>query len=1155
MENPDAILGHLMANDAWVRALAHRLVADPHVAEDVAQEAWLAALTNPPRKESATRSWLGRVVRNFVRLRRQGDANRRAREKAVARPEPGPSVTELREQERTRHKVTMAVFALEEPYRSAILMRYFENRPPREIAARLDVSVAAVESRLRRGHEKLRARLDHDFGERRSWCAALLPLAARGTAAAVGGSASASLLTGALVMSTKIKIAIAVIVAAGVTYAFWPRDGVEPPEAPKTEVRPAAPPVHLKDEAARATPVSETAATAAVVGKETAPAPTAISLEPARGTIVGRVTDQDGAAIPDAVVRALRFERLAVELPEMVSTRTDKGGRYVLEPVRARCVVEARSPRHHSERRVASPFSRVDFVLGTPGILKGQAFLAETRAPCPDVTVAVYPWQARDILELVIGGEALRYAWHRPPVARGHTDRQGAYRFANLKPGRYQLRALSSEHPEIHTRDDVIEVRAGQETVRNLAVIAGVEIVGRVTAEPTGAAISGAEVFLNQDRAKRAVTGPDGRYRLAGVAQAWPFEVLFARAHGFNCAQHVLKFTSPFARTYVHDVVLTPGVVLTGRVVGPGGVPVAGARVSQFKHCLRLLEEFAHFPIRHTTSDEQGRFTLTARPYERVPIVRLYATKEGLSWGASEPFGLKAGQGETEVEIRLGRGGMIAGRVTDEDDRPIESARVAVHEGKGSRRAAFTRADGRYEIIGIRGGTYDVKVVPPGLLAEGRSRFTSSVRRGVSVSDGGRSEVDLVLRVGPILSGRVVDGHGRPVPDVVIRAFPRQGSSGFPNCNPPIARDSVTDARGEFRVEGLWDSTTPYWLIAKSPEYASESVENVIPGRTDVLVTLRSLHALEGRVLFASTGRPVPFFQLEVWKIRAPGQVPPRRPIGAPALKRGGLVVDEEGRFNVRLGSGKYEIQARVPDGQRSKLHTVELSAGSAPGFLELRVWRAARLRGRVQTAQAKAVGSVQLCVYDLNADPVKILEREAADSEGRFEFRSLPAGNFLLVGGMDRYHGPRREGARRIELLAGSEQEVTLTISPGTPVAVTIKGKNGKPIAGAGVSIERADRVPIALRLSRMRLYDASMAAYRRAGGVMWGDAERRTASEHATRCLTVTNPEGGLTGLTLIPGDYVFQASAKGYAPCRKTVRVGSGVRHAVELVLEKE
>ena len=80
MENPDAILGHLMANDAWVRTLAHRLVADPHVAEDVAQEAWLAALTNPPRKGSAARSWFGRVVRNFVRLRRQGDANRRARQ-------------------------------------------------------------------------------------------------------------------------------------------------------------------------------------------------------------------------------------------------------------------------------------------------------------------------------------------------------------------------------------------------------------------------------------------------------------------------------------------------------------------------------------------------------------------------------------------------------------------------------------------------------------------------------------------------------------------------------------------------------------------------------------------------------------------------------------------------------------------------------------------------------------------------------------------------------------------------------------------------------------------------------------------------------------------------------------------------------------------
>jgi protocatechuate 3,4-dioxygenase beta subunit len=1097
-----------------------------------------------------------KVVRNLAVSARRSSTRRGEREEKAARPDRLPSVDEILEREETRIKVARAVASLEEPYRSTILYRYFEGLPPREIATRLDVSVSAVNERLRRGLEKLRARLDRDFGERRSWCAALLPLVGRGAAeAAVGGPASASLLTGALLMSTKIKIAIAVIVAAGVTYAFWPRDEVKPPEVPEAQVSPPVRAVAEKKDDAESAAAKEIETPAKITEKRPAIGPSVISLEPAQGTIVGTVTDPHGAPIPNARVRALRFERLAVELTEIVSTRTDKRGRYILKPVKARCVVEARRPHHHSARRVASPFSRVDFILGTPGILKGQALLAETRAPCPGVMVAVYPWQPRDILELVSGGKALRYAWHRPPVAHGRTDRQGAYRIATLKPGRYQIRALSSDHPEIHTRDDVLVVRAGQETVRNLAITAGVAIVGQVTAESTGAPVSGAEVFLSHDRAKRAVTGPDGHYRLAGVgaAQALRTEVLVVRARGFLPALHILKFTSPFSREHVLDVVLKRGVILIGRVMGPDGEPVAGARVSHSTYGLRPVEEFVQRPLPYVTSDEEGRFTLSVRPIGRVPTRRLYASKEGLSWGASEPFDVRAGQGETEVVIRLGRGGAITGRVTDESDRPVESARVAVYDGRDSRQAAYTRADGRYEIPGVRAGAYDVKVVPPGLLTEGRSRFAATIRPGITVSEGGRSEIDLVLKVGPVLSGRVVDANGEPVPDVVVRAYPRKKGSGL--LNPPMTRDSVTDARGEFRVEGLSDLAVPHTLVAMSPQYGYEHVTDMMPGRTDVLITLRSCPELRGRVLFAATGKPVPFFQLQVWKVPASGVDPPRRVYGRPSLQRDGLFADPEGRFHVRMRAGStYEIQARLPDGQRSKLHAVEIPAAGDPKFLELRVWRAARLRGRVQTAQGKAVGSVQLYVYDLNAEPGKILEREEADSDGRFEFRSLPAGTFLLVGRLDMYRH-RREGARRVELLAGSERDTVLTVGPGTPVAVRVTGKNGQPIEGAKVSIERADRVPIALHMSRMRLYDELTVAFVKAGGWVWGEAETRMAKEHATRCLTVSNPRGSLTGLTLIPGDYVVKAAAPGRKPWRGTIRIGAGGPQVVKLPLQKE
>ena len=219
MTSNDLTLQDLIAHDRWIRALARRLVSDDAAAEDLAQEAWLAAVERPPTKTGLTRAWLARVARNLNATRLRSDSSRSRREEVVARTERLLSTEELWEQEQTRRRVALAVFALEEPYRAAILHRYFQDLPPREIAEELSVSIAAVEGRLRRGLQKLRARLDRDFGDRMTWCAALLPL----TGLTAGEATSATAATaGALIMGMKIKIGIAAVVAIGVAYAFWP---------------------------------------------------------------------------------------------------------------------------------------------------------------------------------------------------------------------------------------------------------------------------------------------------------------------------------------------------------------------------------------------------------------------------------------------------------------------------------------------------------------------------------------------------------------------------------------------------------------------------------------------------------------------------------------------------------------------------------------------------------------------------------------------------------------------------------------------------------------------------------------------------------------------------------------------------------------------
>ena len=49
------------------------------------------------------------------------------------------------------------MLALDEPYRTVILMRYYEDLTPSQIAEHLGLPAATVRTRLRRGLERLRS--------------------------------------------------------------------------------------------------------------------------------------------------------------------------------------------------------------------------------------------------------------------------------------------------------------------------------------------------------------------------------------------------------------------------------------------------------------------------------------------------------------------------------------------------------------------------------------------------------------------------------------------------------------------------------------------------------------------------------------------------------------------------------------------------------------------------------------------------------------------------------------------------------------------------------------------------------------------------------------------------------------------------------------
>ena len=210
----------LLSHADWVRALARTLVGNSDQAEDVAQDAWIDALERPPRDERNLRGWLAQVVRNAARQERRSQTRRAAREREVARPEALPSTAELVAQAELQREVVAHVLALEEPYRTTVLLRFFQGLDAREIASRQAVPLATVRTRLQRALVQLRERLDRAHGERSSWCAALLVLTKVRSTPTTALFSTSSFSIGVGAMAIAWKTGLAVLVLAGTWWAW-----------------------------------------------------------------------------------------------------------------------------------------------------------------------------------------------------------------------------------------------------------------------------------------------------------------------------------------------------------------------------------------------------------------------------------------------------------------------------------------------------------------------------------------------------------------------------------------------------------------------------------------------------------------------------------------------------------------------------------------------------------------------------------------------------------------------------------------------------------------------------------------------------------------------------------------------------------------------
>ena len=289
-----------MSHISWVQNLARRLVTDTHQAEDLAQESVLAVLSARGKLRSPRR-FLTRVTKNLVFLQLRRRERRERREGTAALSERTESTFEEFERQSTHTLVVEAVQGLPGHYRDVLLLRFFEDQTPTQIAAQLEVPVSTVKTRLARAQAQLRERLDRLCGgDGKSWLAGLAPLLVDRPVVKASAQAAG--------ISAATWLAIGLMFGAVVLFVLGPwRSG--------TRTR-----IHVEPIAARTIePAADRSSLASMApasaGRRVPEGGVDTSAGPVRGKdlqpwirLRGRVLDHQNQAVPGVVVRMRPYE-------------------------------------------------------------------------------------------------------------------------------------------------------------------------------------------------------------------------------------------------------------------------------------------------------------------------------------------------------------------------------------------------------------------------------------------------------------------------------------------------------------------------------------------------------------------------------------------------------------------------------------------------------------------------------------------------------------------------------------------------------------------------------------------------------------------------------------------------------------------------------
>jgi protocatechuate 3,4-dioxygenase beta subunit len=617
--------------------------------------------------------------------------------------------------------------------------------------------------------------------------------------------------------------------------------------------------------------------------------------------------------------------------------------------------------------------------------------------------------------------------------------------------------------------------------------IPALSLTGQVIDQRTRRPLPRALVWLTGDPGGAVWTNPEGRFQLSGAARR-PAEVR-AAALDFVPTSLNVSGTAPLV------LALPPAPAIAGSVVDAKNQPLPGAEI-----LLSRRDEADAWAARADThrarTSSKGTFRLSGltagASYDLLATLPDYAPAVA---SVSMPH---QGQSRTGLVLQLRRGRAAGGTVQDAAGRPVEGARVELVRGQSGRTVAGSvpsvAEDGLYKTTSGTDGRFTLPHLPPGrfdLRIEGEG-LAPLERAGLEIP-AGRGLLDLgrfVVERGAVLTGRVTDPQGRPVPEAEVWLVPRTPRDwiSFYKKGPAAVSGREGDfviaglpRRGELGLgelsldvcrKGFLPATVPVREISGEPVHAELALAARIAGR-----------------VAAPNGTPVAGARILAW---LSGEGPQKQPSLRPCRLSDGVgATDAEGRFVLEsLTPGWWTVRAEASGWLGAESGRRQVLAGESLEGIEIILGEGAVVTGRVFSPEGKPIAGAEVRAYGELGNP-----RAVSAGDGTYRLTGVEIGERSI----EATHPDHEFASRELTVNPGDNQlDLKLGASQKSEIRGRVTGPDGRFVAGARVVTSTGTS-------STYSAADGTFSLLERDGThEVWADKEGY-APGHAARKVTV--------------------------------------------------